>query len=433
MRRYLFLLMGLLLLVLLPGTGRAAGNCLGCHRRKTPQTVRVWEKSAHAAAGIGCAACHGSDHRAIRAGRAVVDAAVCGRCHAKELRQHERSRHGLALHSGWGCTRNQRHADRAGCRFCHRGGSTRPLSTVMCARFLKQTPAVRALGCNRCHQIERSCAACHTDHATNLAIVRNPNVCATCHMGPDHPQWALWQTSKHGTLYASAGAELGPTCQVCHMPAGSHDVSAGVTATPGGKLLPPAQRRKHREEMVRICTRCHVPTFARRELARGDAIRQQSAALVEEAAKIIRDLNDRGLLRPMPADRPPHPLRGRKLVLDGQMLYEDTSHIERLFFKMKKYDLARTVMGAYHQNPAYTHWYGNAELKMDLVDIRSEAFRLRRLARDDGRGSGAAFHPDDLEAALRALKNKFDRGALSAKEYARRKGLILEKLSAPAP
>ena len=38
----------------------------------------------------------------------------------------------------------------------------------------------------------------------------------------------------------------------------------------------------------------------------------------------------------MPSDRPPHPLSGAKLVTDSQMLYEDTSHIERLFFQMKK-------------------------------------------------------------------------------------------------
>ena len=59
-------------------------------------------------------------------------------------------------------------------------------------------------------------------------LVRDPGVCAKCHMGPDHPQWEMWQTSQHGTLYAAAGAELGPTCQSCHMAQGSHDVSRVV-------------------------------------------------------------------------------------------------------------------------------------------------------------------------------------------------------------
>jgi len=58
---------------------------------------------------------------------------------------------------------------------------------------------------------------------------------------------------------------------------------------------------------------------------------------------------------------------------------------------MKKYDYARTVKGAYHQNPAYTHWYGNAELKMDLVDIRAEASRLRKAG--TGPSAGATTAP----------------------------------------
>ncbi|MBL8933768.1 MAG: hypothetical protein JNM69_04395 [Archangium sp.] len=34
--------------------------------------------------------------------------------------------------------------------------------------------------------------------------------------------------------------------------------------------------------------------------------------------------------------------------------------------------------GAYHFNPDYAHWYGWAELNMDLTDIASEAGQLRR-------------------------------------------------------
>jgi hypothetical protein len=133
----------------------------------------------------------------------------------------------------------------------------------------------------------------------------------------------------------------------------------------------------------------------------------------------------------MPTARPPHPLRGEVLVTDSQMLYEETSHIERLFFKMKKYDLAKTVKGAYHQNPAYTHWYGNAELKMDLIDIDAEATRLRERKQSPAAVVAPSGEEDKtIEKALEVLKNKFDRGALSAEDYAREKGELLERFSA---
>jgi hydroxylamine dehydrogenase len=414
---------GLLVLLLTPliltSAASAADECVGCHREKTPGAVRIWEESVHARKGIGCRECHGSDHGRIERGEARVDMKVCGRCHRKALAEHTASRHGMGLHSGWGCTRNLSGRSPGECRFCHEEGSAMPKSTVHCARFLKQSPEMAEIGCNRCHDVESSCASCHTNHATDLRIVRDSGSCAKCHMGPDHPQWEMWQTSQHGTLRASAGSGTAPDCLACHMPGGSHDVSIGITMSSGCVPYPPEKAGPRREEMVVICSRCHATSFARKELARGDAVGAQSLALVKEAEGIIRDLGDRKLLDPMPDARPPHPLSGASVVTDSQMLYEDTSHIERLFFKMKKYDLARTVKGAYHQNPAYAHWYGNAELKMDLIDIRSEASRLRE------RNSRPAAAKPGIEEELSVLKKRMERGELTREEYAREKEKLL--------
>lgn len=415
---------------------QAANECVECHRQQTPAAVLQWQESSHAGAQVGCADCHGEDHERIIAGKAPVTMTACGRCHKKAFEEHANSRHGMGLHSGWGCTRNLPDRDPNECVFCHEEGSTLPVSTVECSRFLKQTSEMGELGCNRCHQVESSCASCHSNHVTDLKIVRDPGVCAKCHMGPDHPQWEMWQTSMHGTLFSVSGDRLGPTCQTCHMKEGTHDVSVGLTSTPGMALYPKEELVERREAMVELCQQCHSKSFAATELSRGDAIREQSLALVKEAERIIWDLNDRGLLVPDPANRPPHPLRGNVLVTDSQMLYEDTSHIERLFFKMKKYDLAKTVKGAYHQNPAYTHWYGNAELKMDLVDIRSEAERLRAAGSGGTAAATGQVKKEDLrvpeaevEDALTVLKKKFERGAIEEKEYKKRKEDLLQKLA----
>lgn len=400
------------------------GTCLPCHREKTPAAVRQWAQSAHARAGVGCEACHGSDHARLDRDGARVGLQVCGACHPRALEEHRSSRHGMGLHTGWGCLRNQPGQDPGACRFCHEAGSDAPKAGVQCARFLKQSPAMRAVGCNACHQVETSCAACHTGHDTDLKVVRNPNVCATCHMGPDHPQWEMWQTSRHGTLYTSAGPGIGPSCQTCHMPKGTHEVSGGLTLTPAGDPLPKAAQADQRAAMLRVCAGCHTPTFAKRELSRDDAVQAESRILVKEAEGIVGDLADHGLLDPMPDQRPPHPLRGQQLVMDGQMLYEDTSHIERLLFKMKKYDYAKAVKGAFHQNPAYAHWYGNAELKMDLVDIRAEASRLRERGKLLGL-PGADPRTATIEDRLRVLKAKADRGALTPEQYHQEKRRLL--------
>jgi hypothetical protein len=423
-------LTGLFMVLLFAGAA-VADDCIDCHRQETPAAVSQWQSSAHANK-VACIDCHGQDHDRMLAGEAVVDAKVCGRCHEEAFHEHTRSRHGMGLHSGWGCTRNLNDRDPRECLFCHEEGSTRPKSQVQCARFLEQSTEMGMIGCNRCHQVETSCASCHTNHLTDLEPIRQPEVCATCHMGPDHPQWEMWQTSRHGVLFETMGEEVGPSCQRCHMPSGSHDVSFGITMTPAMIRFPDEVVSVRREEMVGVCRECHGKSFSERELQHGDAVRTQSVALISQAADVIRDLADHDLLVPSVEERPAHPLRGHQLVLDGQMLYEDYSHIERLFFKMKKYDLAKTVKGAYHQNPAYTHWYGNAEMKMTLVDINAEAARLKAQSRKSApvppQGGAEELRLLSVEERLQVLKRKRERGALTADEYDAQKTELLQEL-----
>ena len=413
-----------LLLMLLSGSLHAterSGDCLDCHSRSG--AYRQLQASAHT--GFDCRTCHGSDHDRIDQGTARVDAEVCGRCHRQELAQHRASRHGLGLHAGWGCTRAQPERDRRECAFCHRQGDSRPLSAVQCARFLKQSSAMGEIGCNRCHMVENSCASCHGNHLTDQRIVRDPTVCAKCHMGPDHPQWEAWETSRHGALFRSTGPAAGPTCQRCHMPQGTHDVSGGLTAPPSGEPYAAAKFATQRERMLRVCQDCHARGFAERDLGNADAVRTQTLAMVDEARRLIRELDDRSLLDPAPAERPPHPQRGRELVLDGTMLYEDISHIESLYFRLNKFAAAQTFKGAYHQNPAYAHWYGNAGVKLLLSDIRAEARRLKASAGED---NTAVVSDEGGEEELRVLQKQHQRGEISDQEYAERKQRILDRI-----
>jgi len=400
-------------------TDPPSADCLNCHQQSSAN--RQLLASAHADK-LGCADCHGTDHEAIDQGESFVSVAVCGRCHPQQLEEHRKSRHGMGLHAGWGCTRNLPNRDMADCRFCHQQGDTQPISTVQCARFIKQSSEMGQIGCNRCHMIENSCSSCHSNHLTSAKIVQDPMVCAKCHMGPDHPQWEAWQTSQHGTLYGVLGQPDAPNCQFCHMSAGTHDVSSGLTAPPSGEPYPLTTGAVQRAQMLEICQQCHARGFAARDLEKADAVRLQTLALVDEARVIIRSLADQGLLDPQPQNRVAHPQRGKELVLDGAMLYEDVSHIESLFFRLNKYAAAKTFKGAYHQNPDYTHWYGNAEVKLLLNDIKGEARRLRE------RGGLSAAGPDETldEKAFDVLQKRHARGELNDADFAEKKRQILE-------
>jgi len=432
MKDLLFALM-LLAGLMVPLPGLAADPCIDCHEQKTPGIVAYWKASAHAGKKVGCVACHGSDQDANHAGRVTVNAAVCGGCHKEALATHRASKHGAGLKAGMGCTRNREKAEirDKSCALCHAPGTAQPLVKVACAMFLAQSPAMQRQGCLSCHQVEVRCDTCHTRHGTDLSAARDPGVCGVCHMGPDHPQLEMWKTSLHGVLYARGGKTAAPSCATCHMHGGSHNVSRGII--PDG--LPDAARNsEERRYMVSICSECHTPGLASRSLADADSIREQSMKIVAEAQAIVEDLQREGLLFPSPGARPPHPLSGNNFVIGPHMLYEDLSSVESIFFKLKQFYALIAFKGAYHQNPDYAHWYGNAPLKLALSEIKSEASLLRQVqvlkkridnlsAAPGGRGG----EREDVKRQLRMLEEKRLKGEINAQEHDRLKKQLLDE------
>lgn len=420
---------------LLVSAALAADPCLACHEERTPAVIAPWKASAHRGAGVTCAVCHGDSPDANHAAdRIRVSAAVCGKCHADQARQHAASRHGIGFRAGQGCTRNLPRTPvlLSQCTSCHESDSAEPRTRAECARFLGQSAEMQRQGCTACHKVEERCDTCHLPHSTDLGVARDPAICSTCHMGPDHPQWEMWQTSKHGVLHERLGPAVAPDCARCHMPGGTHDVSTGISMGLSGQPLPEDVRKKQRDAMIDVCDDCHTAAFATRELADGDAVQKQSKALVDRAAAVIEALDRDGLLLPAPGDRPPHPLSGHRLELGSQMVYQDLSGPEALFFRMKKFDYVIAYKGVFHQNPDYAHWYGNAPLKLDLSEIESEARLLRAMARLEERVeliAGRAFPAEGqgLRGELRALQERYLRGELDAPAYEAEKKRILDE------
>jgi hypothetical protein len=156
--------------------------------------------------------------------------------------------------------------------------------------------------------------------------------------------------------------------------------------------------------------------------------------IVAEAQAIVEDLQREGLLFPSPGARPPHPLSGNNFVIGPHMLYEDLSSVESIFFKLKQFYALIAFKGAYHQNPDYAHWYGNAPLKLALSEIKSEASLLRQVqvlkkridnlsAAPGGRGG----EREDVKRQLRMLEEKRLKGEINAQEHDRLKKQLLDE------
>ncbi|HIE51192.1 MAG TPA: cytochrome C [Armatimonadetes bacterium] len=395
--------------------------CVNCHtqRKIGLGALRDWLRSSHAQSGVGCNLCHLPVPNApeeIRSAsttcedkrvRRLVSPQNCRLCHAQQVRQFAAGKHALA----W-------------VAMMAMPDTARQPETIIGGEK----------GCGGCHRIGRhegKCDSCHTRHLFAAAEARRPEACRTCHMGFDHPQWEMYITSKHGSIYATEGQNwnwslpLGrwfarptvaspatprtPTCAFCHLPNGDHAVKTawgflavrlaekdeewaqlrntifrglGVIDAQGqpterfqvvqqGQVarLTAEEWQAQRDRMLKQCAQCHSPSFARVHLDRADAIIKESDRLMAEAVETVEGLYRDGLL-PRPQDRPPHP--------DLLRFYNVENPIEQKLYVMFLEHRMRTFQGAFHLNPDYMHWYGWAEMKRDLVEIKHEAEQLRR-------------------------------------------------------
>lgn len=399
--------------------GAETRACISCHedRQITASAVRDWKMSAHAEHQVGCEKCHIPEKDApetIRLAstkcndkrvRSLVSARNCSPCHAPQVEQFSHGKHA----SAWMAM------------------NAMPMMHAL-------PPVVAERGCGACHNIGRDegkCNSCHTRHLFATAEARKPEACQTCHMGFDHPQWEMYSTSKHGTVYRTQGQDWdwtrklrdwfkepytadaktprAPTCAYCHMPKGDHTVKTawgflalrlaekdkdwaksrtaifqglGVVDEKGQPTerfkvvvagdvarLSAEDWEKQRQRELDQCNQCHSQSFAEGKLNQADEVIKEADRLMAEAVEIVNGLYKDGILQ-KPADRPPHP--------DLLMFYETPNPIEQTLYTMFLEHRMRTFQGAFHMNPDYLHWYGWAEMRRDLEEIKAEAKRLRK-------------------------------------------------------
>lgn len=343
-------------------------TCEQCHQKVTPMVSAQHQDSAHQKQGIGCADCHGTDHRSLK----IVTAQVCAQCHEQEVKEARASKHAQSWKKAWNNS-----------------------------RYWSISEPMRRQGCERCHDIgynfsDVRCDYCHTTHQFSASEARQPQACTTCHMGPDHPQAEALAGSKH------AGKV---TCVDCHQVQGSHDVSKniGIGGVSNGGLLedwtwainpdgtPKLKRtvvtneqfNQAREGNLAICADCHDRQFNEQWLNGADQVKMAIEQMLVEAQGLVEDLEQEGLLFPDPKTRPPIPGEGQKLVLGGNQLYIGTSKAEAIYFKMYKFAAAQGWKSAYHQDFQRAGTKGILEMQSLMTQLQQEASVLRALKADD--------------------------------------------------
>lgn len=357
-------------------------ECVVCHRRTTPGIVEQYGHSTMAAAEVGCRDCHEVpvDHPGAveHEGTYVLNqptSAMCQRCHASEVNQFNQSRHGLPAYVAYAGTQDLT-PDLLEMYEAIPEGGFAP-DKMRNALYALEGPAITRFACEDCHNVGRpqadgsvgECQKCHLRHEFSLEQARKPETCNHCHIGPDHPQWEIYQESPHGIAYATGGhnwhwdAEPGTltvndfpaaTCAICHM---SGFGASGTTHDVGDRLswylfAPISERRPswqdNRTRMQNACRECHNENFIETFYADADAATEAVNVWVEESDQMVAPLKEQDLLTPEPFDEP----------------------IDFVYFELWHHWGRTAKFGAWMQGPDYTQWHGAYEILRELAELR---------------------------------------------------------------
>lgn len=359
-------------------------ECVTCHRQSTPGIVEQYGHSTMAAADVTCQDCHvvaadypgAVDHEGVH----VVNeptTAMCEKCHANEVAQFHQSRHALPAYVAYAGEEELSEEYRQLFADIPESGFNAEKLKLRNALFALEGPAVTEFACKTCHDIGKpmadgsvgQCSKCHLRHEFSLEQARKPETCNACHIGPDHPQWEIYQESAHGIAYMTGGdnwhwqAEPGtltvqdfpaPTCATCHISgfggsSSSHDVGDRLTWF----LFAPVSERRpawqdNRVRMQNVCRECHNQNFVDTFYTNADAATEQVNQWILESDKIVAPLKEQKLLTDQPFDQP----------------------IDFTYFEVWHHWGRTTKFGVWMQGPDYTQWHGAYEVLSDLAELR---------------------------------------------------------------
>ncbi|AKG91401.1 Seven times multi-heme cytochrome CxxCH [Geoglobus ahangari] len=438
--------------------------CIACHYKQTPNIVKDWEKSKHGDYGVTCYVCHkagddeyGEDHHGYRI-TPVVSPKKCAQCHEYEYETFSKSKHAFAAINGplmpWykamtsqGLNPLDPNTARQNPPRDYIRDKVTPLYPA--SGIFAKTGLLdeinhenQVLGCMECHGsyvyydgeklqgwpnigIGRinpdgslgSCASCHTQHQFSIKEARMPETCGKCHLGYDHPQIEIYESSHHGARYMAdeenwnweakpwkVGVDFSsPTCSVCHMGGiadssgkvivqSTHDVGAmlkweiqgpfntyqssnpnkAVGYTPDEKLA-----NENRERMKKICQACHSPNWVDGYFESYEKVLADYDKTAKYAKDLLQRIYDEGLADPSnPIDEFP----------------------EMMWYYIWHHEGRRWRMGASMMGPDYTHWMGAVDTVMDKLGRMIDWYETQKRIR--GEVPALSTAPDSSTAPL---------------------------------
>lgn len=381
-------------------------KCVTCHRKTSPGIVVQYGGSTMAAAEVTCRDCHEVDAgyaaAAEHEGTWVLQSpttARCEGCHSTEVAQYYQSRHSLPAYVAYAGSEHLSSELLALYEAIPEGGFAPDKERNAIHRL--EGPAITPFTCEPCHDVGKpapdgsvgECQKCHLRHEFSLEQARKPETCNYCHIGPDHPQWEIYQESPHGIAYLTGGddwnwdAEAGtlevadfpaPTCATCHL---SGFGATGTTHDVGDRLTwylfaSVSERRPAWQDssirMQAVCLECHNVNFIDDFYAAADLATERVNEWVLESREIVAPLEERGLLTEAPFDEP----------------------IDFTFFNLWHHWGRTTKFGAWMQGPDYSQWHGAYEVLHELAELNEiVADKLERAAVEDSGPEGEAIAP----------------------------------------
>lgn len=224
-----------------------------------------------------------------------------------------------------------------------------------------------------------SCTSCHSRHKFSIAEARKPYACASCHLGPDHPNIEIYENSKHGHIYKTnsddwrwdsppdawePGDYRAPTCATCHMSGiGELKVTHNISERLHWNLWDKESKVRNstdvmspllgdgiegRKKMEQVCNSCHSKRHTKGFFAQGDkAVRLYNEAYYKPATAMHEELQKKGLLKENP------------WLDDFQVAYYYLWHHEG----------RRARQGALMAGPDYAHWHGFFDLLQGMSKL----------------------------------------------------------------
>ena len=226
-----------------------------------------------------------------------------------------------------------------------------------------------------------NCSTCHTRHKFSIVEARKPNACASCHLGPDHPNIEIYENSKHGHIYLTdsedwiwdsapdtwePGDYRAPTCATCHMSGiGELNTTHNITERLYWNLWAKRSEVRNsedvmspllgdgeagREKMKLVCNSCHSALHTEGFFAQGDkAVNLYNEAYYDTAEAWRAELAEKELLKDNPW----------------------TDEFQIVYYYLWHHEGRRARQGAMMGAPDWAHWHGFFELQQDLYKLEA--------------------------------------------------------------